>query len=71
MQVSVQLKAKAIVEMATMLVVVVASPRKMPETLLVVAFVRLQEILNAIAVIKMGIMLVTVIKNSVIIPKPN
>ena len=66
-----QLKAKAIVEMATMLVVVVASPSKTPETLLVVAFVRLQEILNVFIVIKKGIMHATVIKNNVIILKHN
>ena len=66
-----QLQAKAIVEMTEMLVVVVASPSKMPQTLLVVIFVRLQGILNAISVIKKGIMLVIVTKNSVIAIKHN
>jgi hypothetical protein len=67
----VQLKVRAIVEMAKILVVVVASPSETPETLLVVVFVRLQAILNVITVIKKDIMLETVIKSSVIILKHN
>ena len=43
-----QLKARAIVEMEEMLMVVVASPSETPETLLVVVFARLQAILNDI-----------------------
>ena len=66
-----QLKVRAIVEMAEILVVVVASPSETPETLLVVVFVRLQAILNVITVIKKDIMLKTVIKSSVIILKHN
>ena len=57
--------------MAELLVVVVASPSEATKTLLVVVLVRLHETSNVITVTKKGIMLVTVIKNSVIILKSN